>query len=375
MMPSFHLVDPPDSAGSLDVVKFFMYVVTAWASLFFIVIVLAYLRIFFLTYQLYRAIKRKMELFVTLPSPQTGKMRVLTLSTALDELLEADRRLLRQNTTVGGKFESSLRALVTGRPVEAALGVHDFLRAPDKEIYMGLAEGIGAIVREVKARGTEEDKMCLEYVLHATTGSNTTKFPNGVLDEGRPKGLRFRSFVEHPMSQKAKLSEAHVLALRLYTTAAYKSLNGPLRDRERVDAHPLAVTIAFINEGIKKLRAVHADTEDGQKPMDLWRGMRDLKVTEDFLREGGTEYAPMSTTSDLEVAVRYSSSANPLIFKVKTTSFMERGADLQFLSAFPGEAELAFGPLTYLKPTGQVQELSAGGRHFTVVEVVPSFAS
>ena len=54
---------------------------------------------------------------------------------------------------------------------------------------------------------------------------------------------------------------------------------------------------------------------------------------------------------------------------------MDRGADLQFLSAFPGEAEIAFGPLTYLKPTGREQIVQVEGKQFTVVEVVPSFAS
>ena len=31
---------------------------------------------------------------------------------------------------------------------------------------------------------------------------------------------------------------------------------------------------------------------------------------------------------------------------------MERGAPLQWLSAFPGESEFLYPPLTYLKPTG-----------------------
>ena len=31
------------------------------------------------------------------------------------------------------------------------------------------------------------------------------------------------------------------------------------------------------------------------------------------------------------------------------------GADVQWLSAFPGEAEILYPPLTYLKPTGRLQ--------------------
>ena len=37
---------------------------------------------------------------------------------------------------------------------------------------------------------------------------------------------------------------------------------------------------------------------------------------------------------------------------------MERGADIAFLSAFPGEAEALFPPLTYLKPTGRQHVLN-----------------
>ena len=37
------------------------------------------------------------------------------------------------------------------------------------------------------------------------------------------------------------------------------------------------------------------------QPLDLWRGMANLDVADAFLAEGGTEFAPMSTTSSLEV--------------------------------------------------------------------------
>ena len=37
-------------------------------------------------------------------------------------------------------------------------------------------------------------------------------------------------------------SLGHVLALRLYTTNAYRSLNDPLRNKEREEAHPFPVS-------------------------------------------------------------------------------------------------------------------------------------
>ena len=95
-----------------------------------------------------------------------------------------------------------------------------------------------------------------------------------------------------------------MIAIRLYSTAAFMSLNNPLRDRTRTTAHPFAATVFFLADGIKKLRAVEADREaegrdadgggeGGGESIDLWRGMRNLQTAEDFLREGGSETALM----------------------------------------------------------------------------------
>ena len=81
----------------------------------------------------------------------------------------------------------------------------------------------------------------------------------------------------------------------------------------------------------------------------------------------------MSTTTDLGVALAYSMSASSLLFKVHTKSFLQRGADLTFLSAFPAEAEILFPPLTFLRPTGKklTVDFQGAGVKFTVVEVEP----
>jgi hypothetical protein len=81
----------------------------------------------------------------------------------------------------------------------------------------------------------------------------------------------------------------------------------------------------------------------------LWRGLRDVVVPEAFLIEGGTELAPMSTSRSLEVAVRYSTTSTAtcaLLIKLSIPSFMQQGADLNFLSAFPDEEEVLYPPLT-----------------------------
>ena len=102
--------------------------------------------------------------------------------------------------------------------------------------------------------------------------------------------------------------------------------------------------------------------------------VRNLDLGDRFMadRTGGTEVAPMSTTSDMAVAVRYGLSAGSLLFLLKVDNFMQYGADLQWLSAFPTEAEVLYPPLTYLQPTGRVQLMIAGENKFKIVEVTPN---
>lgn len=171
-------------------------------------------------------------------------------------------------------------------------------------------------------------------------------------------------------ARTAELSPAHVLALRLYTTSAFTRVNEPLRLNQ---PHPLPCTVGFLNEAIRRLRAVDATKGGGQghEALDLWRGIKDCRATSDFESRGGSEYAPMSATSRLEVAVRYASSGAPLLLKIATSAFINRGADLAWLSCFAEEAEYLFPPLTYLEPTGRKEEIDVDGQSVCVVEVVP----
>ena len=149
------------------------------------------------------------------------------------------------------------------------------------------------------------------------------EYYNGIRDLGRPP-VTLQYFVTHPNAQAASLSAAHVVALRLYSTHLFKYLNGPLR----LEAfgfnklpHPLPMTMTFLNEGIKKLRIVHAIQKQEeslassssllasfigntfrpnratvkplaqQRPTTLWRGMRNMHVAEAFMEHsaGGSE--------------------------------------------------------------------------------------
>lgn len=121
---------------------------------------------------------------------------------------------------------------------------------------------------------------------------------------------------------------------------------------------------------------VGAQQTDAHLERDLWRGVRDRVPSAAFLARGGTEQSPMSSTSDLRVALAYSAAgraSHSLILKLRTDTFMGRGASLRFLSAFPEESETLFPPLTYLKPSSKPVEVVKchDGREVTVVEVVP----
>ena len=130
------------------------------------------------------------------------------------------------------------------------------------------------------------------------------------------------------------------------------------------------MTVLAIKEAIMKLRVVALDVDGTSTGLDLYRGMRDMKAAEDFGDKGGCELAPMSTTTDLMVALEYSKSEFPFILKVRSSGFHDRGADISWLSAFPGEKEVLFPPLTYLKPTGRAEVVG----QCTVVEVTPTLA-
>jgi hypothetical protein len=57
------------------------------------------------------------------------------------------------------------------------------------------------------------------------------------------------------------------------------------------------------------------------------------------------QLAPMSATTDLDIAIKYAKGAGTaLLFKLNALTFMHLGAELAFLSAFPQESEYLYPP-------------------------------
>ena len=210
----------------------------------------------------------------------------------------------------------------------------------------------------------------LNYVLQESSSEAT--FFNGVRDCGRA-GATLQTFMDSEEQREAKLTEAEVASLRFYTSHSFGCINEALRDPDREGPHPLPALVTCIQSGLRKLRAVGAKDKGASETVVLWRGFRDTQHTEAFMRDGGTELAPMSTTTDVGVAVGYAvrngQTSRSLLFRIVTDNNLQRGADLRWLSMFPGEAETLYPPLTFMQPTGRKQTVKVDGFELEVVEV------
>jgi hypothetical protein len=288
----------------------------------------------------------------------------------------------RTETAVGGaqgsRFFEEPYELKIGRRQDAARGLGDRMRVDQAAFLARMSRGLDGIEEEARDLGTAEDAAELQDIVDYVINRRTSEkaYPNGIRDQGR-SGVRPSHFTSHAIAQEAGLLEPEVHALRIYTTFAYKKMNDPLRDDARYARHepaPLPVVSQFASDGIKKLRGLRSGS--AERNIVVWRGMRNMRATEAFMRDGGTEPAFMSTTTDPRVAVRYALSPHSLLFKIVAPNFMAFGAELQWLSAFPAEAEVLFPPLTFLQPTGRTDRVDAVDRDgrpvaFTVIEVTP----
>jgi len=189
-------------------------------------------------------------------------------------------------------------------------------------------------------------------------------------------GKTLADFAARKDAKTAELTIYEVAALRYYTSPAFRWINDPLR--KKIKPVPLPATTLFIYDALKKLRAVHLSKSKKFKARYLWRGMKDRGVSKEFLMLGGTELACMSTSKSLPVVAGYASSRTPLLFRIKVDSPMDLGAEIDWCSVFPGEEEVLYPPLTFLKPMFDQPIMGPDGnalKEGIVVTVKPSFPS
>ena len=82
--------------------------------------------------------------------------------------------------------------------------------------------------------------------------------------------------------------------------------------------HPVPVTVMILADAMKKQRALHANDTTLQ---ECGGGMKNLAVTEEEGQLGGTELAPMSTSTSMVKIAEYCKSEHPLILRVVSNSF------------------------------------------------------
>ena len=114
---------------------------------------------------------------------------------------------------------------------------------------------------------------------------------NGIRDRGRA-GMTFADFMKLKEVLEANLSEAYVLGLRFYTSHAFHAINRALRARHI--PHPLPAIVMCINEGLKALRTLDADSDEATSVIEFYRGFTDTTVTDEFKEKGGSEFCPYS---------------------------------------------------------------------------------
>ncbi len=188
-----------------------------------------------------------------------------------------------------------------------------------------------------------------------------------------------------PLTAAAKLSRAEVIAVVLYTGPLYEKYNCVLRrhPKEAYDdmvrkGSTFSTTIQVLVSAVQKLASV-VKLSDGLK---LYRGLGGVSdLPESFFKShanggrGFTEWGFMSTTSDKQIAIKYSSNGEarvspPMVLEL-TVSAVDRGACIKDFSQYPHEVEYLWVPCSFVAPApGHAARLEVTEKH-GVVSIVP----
>ena len=155
------------------------------------------------------------------------------------------------------------------------------------------------------------------------------------------------------------ITEEEFIGARLYTGPMFQKYNARLRActmnqhminqyQKLCGSNTYTTTLHAINSAIVKLGKVSA-------ALTVYRGVSDGALPDAFWEPnefdscGAVEYAFMSTTVDEKVAMDYANKGRTgIVFEIPM-GMVDRGANFQWLSQYPHEAEVTFAPLTGLE--------------------------
>ena len=183
-----------------------------------------------------------------------------------------------------------------------------------------------------------------------------------MLDEGHG-GMRLADFTRgvnarlEQHGSKNRVSDARVLALRLYTASTFRRLNTALRDKGSGKA---AGELGF-KACVQSARKCLLDMQAIPRPhANTYRGITG------YLADGlesdamGMDYAFVSASTEESVAEDLQHGMDRTVrFEIEYTSTCP-GVDVSLLSVFPGEKEVLFPPCTGLSLSAA--EAGAGAR-------------
>ncbi len=339
--------------------------------------------------------------------PQCAKVQ----ADVLKEMASEGDALWLKTSEITARLADDLAALQsarrTGNYKEEETRLEDKVRHTRKEIeaiggwYYGCenAPAVAWPESEVKhSWGTYGQPMCygckryaldystisadFNYCLHEVSSEKICF--NGVRDEGRA-GKTIDYFVELPEAKDTGMNKPEAASLRFYSSHSFGAVTNPLQDPTRVTEHPLAAITYCIDQAIRKnAKLGHRDKNAASQERVLWRGFSDFKISDDFKKVGGTEFVPMSTTTDVSLAVNYAirgmTTGRGLLMRIVTKNISEGGSDLKWISMFPGESsESLFPLLTFLNKPKRFQEIWVHGVDdqkvkLTVVEIEVTLA-
>lgn len=252
-------------------------------------------------------------------------------------------------------------------------------------VHLEKAGSMKAIGEDAAPYDYDEEEQRPIYRLVSALGFNGS---NRVADASMMYGMSLDDFADTKEAHDAKLEKKHVLALRLYTTAASRTMNDALSKRAMTTInegkpHPLPATIICLVDAIERLRMATMGDQ-----MTLYSGACSKEVLRTLEEErfGGRcqVMAPISATRSLRVALEHLKGENeaaaarahshgrPVLFRIDVTSRLNAAADLSWLSVFPKLFEFVFPPLTILQWTGEKETISLDGwRSVDVYNMTP----